>query len=184
MIYLTDGLIKVTSVKVSLDSQLEEAKLFTVKHLRNLKVGWPQTALTRINCLDSNVNSPTPQLARVLESHPFFQNWEIVYCPSHIILICRAAKESYISTATSASPNLDLVLRPLPWRPCLRELWRKRNVWWQSRKLAFNHLTATGFMVAYLSNNSVAGISAVPHEDNLRYFDVKIHGPSQSPYEC
>lgn len=39
LIYLTDGLIKVTSVKVSLDSQLEEAKLFTVKHLRNLKVG-------------------------------------------------------------------------------------------------------------------------------------------------
>ncbi len=29
----------------------------------------------------------------------------------------------------------------------------------------------------------VAGISAVPHEENLRYFDVKIHGPSQSPYE-
>ncbi|EER27148.1 Ubiquitin-conjugating enzyme 13 [Coccidioides posadasii str. Silveira] len=29
----------------------------------------------------------------------------------------------------------------------------------------------------------VAGINAVPHEDNLRYFDVKIHGPSQSPYE-
>lgn len=30
----------------------------------------------------------------------------------------------------------------------------------------------------------VPGISAVPHEDNLRYFDVLIHGPSQSPYEC
>lgn len=30
----------------------------------------------------------------------------------------------------------------------------------------------------------VPGISAIPHEDNLRYFDVKIHGPSQSPYEC
>uniref|UniRef100_A0A8H7TU01 Ubiquitin-conjugating enzyme E2 2 n=1 Tax=Bionectria ochroleuca TaxID=29856 RepID=A0A8H7TU01_BIOOC len=29
----------------------------------------------------------------------------------------------------------------------------------------------------------VPGISAVPHEDNLRYFDVEIHGPSQSPYE-
>ncbi|WEW56721.1 ubiquitin-conjugating enzyme E2 [Emydomyces testavorans] len=29
----------------------------------------------------------------------------------------------------------------------------------------------------------VPGINAVPHEDNLRYFDVKIHGPSQSPYE-
>ncbi|KAI4745729.1 ubiquitin-conjugating enzyme E2 35 [Aureobasidium sp. EXF-12298] len=29
----------------------------------------------------------------------------------------------------------------------------------------------------------VPGIEAVPHEDNLRYFDVKIHGPSQSPYE-
>jgi len=30
---------------------------------------------------------------------------------------------------------------------------------------------------------SVPGISAIPHEDNLRYFDVMIHGPSQSPYE-
>ncbi|KAJ2905992.1 Ubiquitin-conjugating enzyme E2 35 [Zalerion maritima] len=29
----------------------------------------------------------------------------------------------------------------------------------------------------------VPGISAVPHEDNLRYFDVEIHGPSGSPYE-
>lgn len=27
------------------------------------------------------------------------------------------------------------------------------------------------------------GITAVPHEDNLRYFDVTIHGPAQSPYE-
>lgn len=34
-----------------------------------------------------------------------------------------------------------------------------------------------------LTVRSVPGISAVPHEDNLRYFDVKIHGPSQSPYE-
>lgn len=30
---------------------------------------------------------------------------------------------------------------------------------------------------------SVPGINAVPHEDNLRYFDVTIHGPAQSPYE-
>ncbi|KAK1239203.1 hypothetical protein MKX08_006264 [Trichoderma sp. CBMAI-0020] len=29
----------------------------------------------------------------------------------------------------------------------------------------------------------VPGISAVPHEDNLRYFDVEIHGPASSPYE-
>ncbi|PGH03811.1 ubiquitin-conjugating enzyme E2 N [Polytolypa hystricis UAMH7299] len=29
----------------------------------------------------------------------------------------------------------------------------------------------------------VPGINAVPHEDNLRYFDVRIHGPAQSPYE-
>lgn len=34
-----------------------------------------------------------------------------------------------------------------------------------------------------LSPYSVPGISAVPHEENLRYFDVEIHGPSQSPYE-
>jgi ubiquitin-conjugating enzyme E2 N len=31
--------------------------------------------------------------------------------------------------------------------------------------------------------NRVKGISAVPHEDNLRYFDVTIDGPGQSPYE-
>ncbi|KAJ3381063.1 Ubiquitin-conjugating enzyme E2 35, partial [Lobulomyces angularis] len=27
------------------------------------------------------------------------------------------------------------------------------------------------------------GISATPHEDNLRYFNVVISGPSQSPFE-
>ncbi|KAK9767806.1 ubiquitin-conjugating enzyme E2 N [Basidiobolus ranarum] len=27
------------------------------------------------------------------------------------------------------------------------------------------------------------GISAIPHEDNLRYFDVVVEGPPQSPYE-
>jgi ubiquitin-conjugating enzyme E2 N len=27
------------------------------------------------------------------------------------------------------------------------------------------------------------GINAIPHEDNLRYFDVVISGPSQSPFE-
>jgi ubiquitin-conjugating enzyme E2 N len=27
------------------------------------------------------------------------------------------------------------------------------------------------------------GISATPHEENLRYFDVIIAGPGQSPFE-
>ncbi|KAK9457132.1 ubiquitin-conjugating enzyme/RWD-like protein [Dipodascopsis uninucleata] len=34
-----------------------------------------------------------------------------------------------------------------------------------------------------LVSDPVPGISAVPHEDNLRYFDVTVDGPSQSPYE-
>ncbi|TVY23554.1 Ubiquitin-conjugating enzyme E2 [Lachnellula hyalina] len=34
-----------------------------------------------------------------------------------------------------------------------------------------------------LAKEPVPGISAVPHEDNLRYFDVSIHGPQTSPYE-
>ena len=38
-------------------------------------------------------------------------------------------------------------------------------------------------MLHYLTACRVPGIDAVPHEDNLRYFDVKIEGPSQSPYE-
>lgn len=32
-------------------------------------------------------------------------------------------------------------------------------------------------------SDPVPGITAVPHEDNLRYFDVTIDGPAQSPYE-
>ena len=32
-------------------------------------------------------------------------------------------------------------------------------------------------------SDPVPGISAVPHDDNLRYFDVVIEGPTQSPYE-
>ncbi|KAK9447385.1 ubiquitin-conjugating enzyme/RWD-like protein [Limtongia smithiae] len=34
-----------------------------------------------------------------------------------------------------------------------------------------------------LVSDPVPGITAVPHEENLRYFDVTIDGPSQSPYE-
>ncbi len=34
-----------------------------------------------------------------------------------------------------------------------------------------------------LFNDPAPGITAVPHEDNLRYFDVAIEGPIQSPYE-
>lgn len=34
-----------------------------------------------------------------------------------------------------------------------------------------------------LVSDPVPGITAVPHEDNLRYFDVTIDGPAQSPYE-
>ncbi|PSN69076.1 ubiquitin-conjugating enzyme [Corynespora cassiicola Philippines] len=34
-----------------------------------------------------------------------------------------------------------------------------------------------------LMNEPVQGISATPHDDNLRYFDVTVEGPSQSPYE-
>lgn len=33
------------------------------------------------------------------------------------------------------------------------------------------------------SLSSVPGISAVPHEENLRYFDVTIDGPDSSPYQ-
>ncbi|AMD22207.1 HGL133Cp [Eremothecium sinecaudum] len=34
-----------------------------------------------------------------------------------------------------------------------------------------------------LVSEPVPGISAEPHEDNLRYFDVSIEGPQQSAYE-
>lgn len=32
-------------------------------------------------------------------------------------------------------------------------------------------------------SDSPPGISATPHEDNLRYFDVVISGPDSSPFE-
>lgn len=34
-----------------------------------------------------------------------------------------------------------------------------------------------------LVSDPVPGISAEPHDDNLRYFQVTIEGPQQSPYE-
>ncbi|KAJ9071264.1 Ubiquitin-conjugating enzyme E2 35 [Entomophthora muscae] len=34
-----------------------------------------------------------------------------------------------------------------------------------------------------LMNDPAPGIDARPHEDNLRYFDVIINGPDQSPFE-
>ncbi|ODV96664.1 hypothetical protein PACTADRAFT_74289 [Pachysolen tannophilus NRRL Y-2460] len=34
-----------------------------------------------------------------------------------------------------------------------------------------------------LVSDPVPGITAIPHEDNLRYFDVTIQGPQSSPYE-
>jgi len=34
-----------------------------------------------------------------------------------------------------------------------------------------------------LCGAAVAGISATPYEDNLRYFQVVIAGPQSSPYE-
>jgi len=35
-----------------------------------------------------------------------------------------------------------------------------------------------------LVTDSPPGISATPHEDNLRYFDVEISGPGGSPFEA
>ncbi|GMM28924.1 E2 ubiquitin-conjugating protein [Martiniozyma asiatica (nom. inval.)] len=34
-----------------------------------------------------------------------------------------------------------------------------------------------------LISDPVPGITAIPYEDNLRYFDVELTGPSGSPYE-
>ena len=34
-----------------------------------------------------------------------------------------------------------------------------------------------------LASDPAPGITASPHEDNLRYFDVTIEGPSGSPFE-
>jgi len=34
-----------------------------------------------------------------------------------------------------------------------------------------------------LMHEPAPGIQAIPHEDNLRYFDVEMSGPSQSPFE-
>ncbi|GAA6056969.1 hypothetical protein JCM3770_001991 [Rhodotorula araucariae] len=38
-------------------------------------------------------------------------------------------------------------------------------------------------IIKRLVSDSPPGISATPHEDNLRYFDVVISGPDSSPFE-
>lgn len=39
------------------------------------------------------------------------------------------------------------------------------------------------FVRSFFCSIAAPGISATPHNDNLRYFDVVIAGPAQSPYE-
>ncbi|ODV87817.1 hypothetical protein CANARDRAFT_185914, partial [[Candida] arabinofermentans NRRL YB-2248] len=46
-----------------------------------------------------------------------------------------------------------------------------------------NQMSAQARETERLISDPVPGITAVPHEDNLRYFDVTIDGPSTSPYE-
>lgn len=75
--------------------------------------------------------------------------------------------------------------RTSPWR-CQSESSKKPSASWPSRKSCCRSrprvpLCATSRLIN--TPCSVPGISAVPHEDNLRYFDVTIDGPSQSPYE-
>lgn len=41
----------------------------------------------------------------------------------------------------------------------------------------------TSLCFVMISVNTAPGISASPAEDNMRYFNVMILGPSQSPYE-
>lgn len=43
----------------------------------------------------------------------------------------------------------------------------------------FLHVQETERLIA----DPAPGIQATPHEDNLRYFDVVISGPTQSPFE-
>lgn len=52
-----------------------------------------------------------------------------------------------------------------------------------SSSLARHHRRCPADECRSVRSHRVPGISAVPHQDNLRYFDVEIHGPAQSPYE-
>ncbi len=44
-------------------------------------------------------------------------------------------------------------------------------------------LTHTTILFTYSSIQTVEGVNASPYEDNLRYFNVVIQGPRESPYE-
>ena len=62
---------------------------------------------------------------------------------------------------------------------------RRRNDCWRSQVSRF--LRTSGGLYGLLTPRcwslSVPGISAVPYEDNLRYFNVVIAGPQDSPYD-
>ena len=46
--------------------------------------------------------------------------------------------------------------------------------------VSFTRLTAALILAPLLS--VVPGVSAVPHEANLRYFDVSVEGPPETPF--
>lgn len=60
-----------------------------------------------------------------------------------------------------------------------RSLWHYRSVLSRFVQKTANILQETERLIA----DPAPGIKAAPHEDNLRYFDVEMAGPFQSPFE-
>lgn len=83
---------------------------------------------------------------------------------------------SPVTSTTCAGHGLP----PQPWLSP-RESSRRRSASWLNRMPPLPLAACPGMPNQRV--RSVPGISAIPHDDNLRYFDVEIHGPSQSPYE-
>lgn len=103
------------SVKDSLDSQLEEAKLFTVKRTYVI-LNWVdrRTAFTRqSHCLHTNIYSSTPQLARCTWKPRTTPKLGDIYYPSNSTLIYSAAHSKITrqrKNPTSQLPRLIWIL--------------------------------------------------------------------------
>ena len=97
---------------------------------------------------------------------------------------------------SAAGPHLGdsvhgtLVCRALLWRTLLSR-WPRRTAARRAARSNRAHTTQRNTQrtrtnaqeTQRLVSEPAPGISATPHENNLRYFDVVIAGPSSSPYE-
>lgn len=128
--------------------------------------------------------STRPPINRAVSTEPASRIPTDVESPTSSILTLESAFTNYAPRLFELPPYLQsLQVLGLHDGSCTAKADYKGDGEVDGRAVSTLHGISGACPMLTIPNHSVPGISAVPHEDNLRYFDVSIHGPTQSPYE-